>query len=110
NLDGNGQPHAGVKLVAIPVGDVEENFDRGSAVTVRPTVNLFVSRYLDIDGAITRKTMGAYLHEIVVSLRGVKMDSYDWEKTEVVTKYDPEKLRTQGRFLAVLGLTYMDLQ
>ena len=53
--------------------------------------------------------MNKLTREIFESLEHVEMAGFSWESTELVAKYDPEKLSTQNRFISVTGLTYFDV-
>ena len=90
----------------MPTTELRERID-GTALNIRPTVNLFVSNYLD--AGVTRRQMNKLTREIFESLEHVEMAGFSWESTELVAKYDPEKLSTQNRFISVTGLTYFDV-
>ena len=105
NFDGAGEPHPGTLVFVVPVEDTEERIDRGS-VQVSPVVNVFVSRWLSADG-VTRRTMGDFMADLRGAIRFKSQAGYAWQQTQTITKYDPDKLRTQDRFFSVLGVTYL---
>jgi len=109
NFEASGEPHLGTKCFAIPVSDSEEKVDR-QGVLVTPVIHLFVSRFMNKNDGITRKTMDEFVADIRASIRFVKMAEFHWSATETVTKYDPDKLRTQDRFFSVLALSYINVE
>jgi len=109
NLDGTGKVHKGLRVFVVPVSELEERLDRGGAVAVRPTVNVFISRFLEVKG-VTRKELGDFVREIMVALRFNDVDDWTWERTETISKYDPNQLVTQARFLSVLGVSFYDIE
>ena len=105
-LDSEGNESDSLQVFAVPTTELRERID-GTALNIRPTVNLFVSNYLD--AGVTRRQMNKLTREIFESLEHVEMAGFSWESTELVAKYDPEKLSTQNRFISVTGLTYFDV-
>ena len=105
-LDSDGNESDSLQVFAVPTTELRERID-GTALNIRPTVNLFVSNYLD--AGVTRRQMNKLTREIFESLEHVEMAGFSWESTELVAKYDPEKLSTQNRFISVTGLTYFDV-
>ena len=105
-LDSEGNESDSLQVFAVPTTELRERID-GTALNIRPTVNLFVSNYLD--AGVTRRQMNKLTREIFESLEHVEMAGFSWESTELVAKYDPEKLCTQNRFISVTGLTYFDV-
>ena len=109
NFDGMGDPHVGTKCFVIPVADSEEKIDK-AGVIMSPTINVFVSRFLSGKDGVTRRVMDDFVHDIRTTIRFVQMAGYHSQGTETVTKYDPDKLRTQDRFFAVLALSYVNVE
>ena len=105
-LDSEGNESDSLQVFAVPTTELRERID-GTALNIRPTVNLFVSNYLD--AGVTRRQMNKLTREIFERLEHVEMAGFSWESTELVAKYDPEKLSTQNRFISVRGLTYFDV-
>lgn len=109
DFEGTEQQQSGTCVFVVPVGKRIEKLDRGGAVGVHPTINVFVSKFLD-DDPPQRKEMNAFVDELEGSLRFIDMNSFVWEGAEIITLYDPERLRTQDRFFSVFGLLYWDLE
>lgn len=107
NLDGSGEAHRGTAVFFVPVTEQRERLD-GCAVNTRPGINMFVSRYLDVN--VDRRQMSKLTREIYLTLENEDMVGFTWEATELTTKFDPDQLATQNRFLSVTNLTYFDIE
>lgn len=107
NLDGNGEAHRGTSVFFVPVTEQRERLD-GCGVNVRPGINMFVSRYLDAN--INRRQLSRLTRELYLSLENVDMAGFNWESTELTTKWDADRLAEQDRFVSVTNFTYYDIE
>ena len=98
--------HTGVRAVVIPVGEVEEKESR-SRVMLAPSVNVVITANCEAAGE--RTELAALVREIRQSLRFVAMGGWVWQRSETLTKYDPDQLGKE-RFLAAFGLTYLGME
>lgn len=106
DLNGVSKLHEGLKVFVVPFGEVRERID-GAAVNQEITTNVFISRLRN--DAVTKKQLNGLVKEIVESLDFESMGSHEWVKTEIISKYDAEQLRTRDRFLSVFGITHYDI-
>ena len=99
--------HDGLRVFVAPVSKEISRIDRGGTVQVNPTINIFVSKFIS-EGGPGRKALSHFVDQLERSLR-TEMAGACWGSSEIITLYDPIRLRTQDRFFSVIGLTFFDV-
>jgi hypothetical protein len=94
------------RLLAIPVGEIEEKESR-SRVFLQPQVNVVVMG--PAEGDADHDAGADLVREIRRSLRFESMAGWTWQRSETITKYDPE-LMAKETFLSAFTLTYAGVE
>lgn len=94
-----------LRVLFFPYGETEEKIGRGGQVLEIFTTSLLVSRRLD--ETVKQDKMLSFVRALRASFRGVKMAGYRYVDSEIVSKFDVNKMHERNHFLSVVRFSYM---
>lgn len=95
-------------VLIIPVGGTAEKHTRGRTAVVAHSINVVIASQLNATS--TRKRLNGFNFAVRQSLRGEKMAGYFWEGENLITKYDPDRLRASNLYLSAFTVSYSGVE
>lgn len=97
-----------LRVLIIPVGGSASQTGRKGLVQADHLVNLII--LAPLGATYTRAKLNGFAYAVRSSLRGEKMAGRSWSAEELLTKFDPDRLRQAAQYVSAFQVAYTGME